>query len=297
MAEARIQAKGELFPAEVVSDMFTKVRGKSSIASLCGETPIPFNGMQTFTFSMDNEVNIVAENGQKPAGGITVEPVVIQPLKIEYGARISDEFLYASEEKQLDILTQFTDGYSKKVARGLDIMSMHGVNPRDGLVSSLIGTNSFDTNTGVAKVTYTAGSEESNLEDAIAALGEYDNTGYAISKKFGAALGKLKANGVRQFPEFALGGNPEALNGIPCSVNSTVSFGTNKDEVILGDFAGAFKWGYAREIPMEIIQYGDPDGTGKDLKNYNQVYLRAETYIGWGILLPAAFVRITGASA
>ena len=93
MAEARIQAKGELFPAEVVSDMFTKVRGKSSIASLCGETPIPFNGMQTFTFSMDNEVNIVAENGQKPAGGITVEPVVIQPLKIEYGARISDEFL------------------------------------------------------------------------------------------------------------------------------------------------------------------------------------------------------------
>lgn len=296
MAEANIQSKGKLFPEEVVSNMFSKVKGKSSIAALAAQTPIPFNGMQVMTFSMDNEVNIVAEGGQKPAGGITVAPVVIQPLKIEYGARISDEFLYASEEKQLDILTQFTDGYSKKVAKGLDIMTMHGINPRDNTESALIGKNSFDT-AGIAAVTYAAGSEESNLEDAIAALGDYDNTGYAISKTFGAALGKLKANGVRQFPEFALGGNPDALNGIPCDVNSTVSMGKLKDQVILGDFRTAFKWGYAKEIPFEIIEYGDPDGIGKDLKNYNQVYLRAETYIGWGILDKAAFVRIGGADA
>ena len=32
---------------------------------------------------------------------------------------------------------------------------------------------------------------------------------------------------------------------------------------------------------------------GKDLKAYNQVCLRAETYIGWGILDAAAFARIT----
>lgn len=290
-----VQEKGNLFPAEVVSDMFSKVAGKSSIATLSAQTPIPFNGMQTFTFSMDNEVNIVAESAAKPEGGIKVEPITIQPLKVEYGARISDEFKYATEEKQIDILAQFTDGYAKKVAKGLDIMAMHGVNPRDGTASTLIGTNSFDTNTGVATVTYAAGSEEDNLEDAIAALGDYDNTGYAMSKTFGAALGKLKANGVRQYPEFALGGNPGALNGIPCDVNSTVSFGTNKDYVILGNFGAAFKWGYAKEIPFEIIEYGDPDGAGKDLKNYNQIYLRCETYIGWGILDPAAFVRIVGA--
>ena len=40
---------------------------------------------------------------------------------------------------------------------------------------------------------------------------------------------------------------------------------------------------------MEIIQYGDPDNSGKDLKGYNQIYIRAEAYIGWGIL-----VDITG---
>lgn len=292
MAEANLQSKGNLFPVEVVSDIFSKVHGHSSIAELCGSTPIPFNGMQTFTFSMDNEVNIVAENAQKPAGGIKVEPVVIQPLKVEYGARISDEFNYASEDKQLDILAQFSEGYAKKIAKGLDLMAMHGVNPRDNAASTLIGTNSFDTNTGVATVTYTAGQEEEALEDAIAALGEYDNTGFALAKTFTAAMGKLKVNGVKQYPEFALGGMPTALNGVKCSVNTTVSAGTEKDVAILGDFASAFKWGYAKEIPFELIQYGDPDGTGKDLKNYNQVYLRAETYIGWGILDPAAFVRV-----
>ncbi len=293
---ATVLEKGTLFPAELVTDMYTKVKGKSSIAKLCAQTPIAFNGSQVMTFSMDSEVNIVAEGGQKPAGGVTVAPVVIQPLKVEYGARISDEFLYASEEEQLDILSQFADGYAKKVARGLDIMCMHGINPRDSKTSTLIGTNSFDTNTGVTKITYAAGTEESNLNDAIAALGEYDNTGYAFSKAFGAALGNVKENGVRQFPEFSLGGNPSALNGVPCDVNSTVAFGTAKDYVILGDFQNAFKWGYAKDIPVEMIQYGDPDGTGKDLKNYNQVYLRAETYIGWGILDPAAFARIAGAT-
>ena len=40
------------------------------------------------------------------------------------------------------------------------------------------------------------------------------------------------------------------------------------------------------------MEYGDPDNTGKDLKGYNQVYLRLEAYIGWGILDPDAFARI-----
>ena len=43
---------------------------------------------------------------------------------------------------------------------------------------------------------------------------------------------------------------------------------------------------------MEVIQYGDPDNSGLDLKGYNQVYIRSELYLGWGILEPANFARI-----
>ena len=79
-------------------------------------------------------------------------------------------------------------------------------------------------------------------------------------------------------------------------VNSTVSVtgaatGSDTDHVVVGDFANAFKWGYAMNIPLEVIEYGDPDGLG-DLKRTNEVVLRAEAFIGWGILDPASFARV-----
>lgn len=285
--------KGELFSPETVKDLFNKVAGKSSLAKLAGTMPVSFNGNEIFTFAMDNEVNIVAEGSPKPEGGVTVAPIKVVPLKIEYGARVTDEFIYASEEKQLEILKSFNEGYAKKVARALDIMAMHGVNPRTGEKSTLIGTNSFDTNAKVNVIGYSDVEIETNVETAIAAVNEaYDVTGMAMAKTFSSTLASLTVNGVKQYPELAWGANPGAVKGLSVDVNSTVSFGGSKDQAIVGDFANAFKWGYAKEIPLEVIKYGDPDQSGKDLKAHNQVYLRCETYIGWVILDPTAFSRI-----
>ena len=291
-----VMKKGELFAPEIVTDLFNKVAGKSTLAKLAGTIPVPFNGSEIFTFSMDDEVNIVAENAVKPAGAISMAPVKVVPLKIEYGARVTDEFMYATEEKQLDVLKAFNDGYAKKVARAIDIMAMHGLNPRTKEISALIGTNSFDTNTQVKKIAYDETKIEDNIEDAIAEVNEaYDVTGMAMSKSFSAVLAKLKVNGVKQYPELAWGANPGNVNGLAVDVNSTVSFNASKDMAIVGDFANAFKWGYAKEIPLEIIPYGDPDQSGKDLKANGQIYLRCETYIGCGIMDPTAFMRIEAA--
>ena len=81
------------------------------------------------------------------------------------------------------------------------------------------------------------------------------------------------------------------MNGLPVDFNRTVAVG-DTDQVIVGDFANMFKWGYAKEIPLEVIPYGDPDNTGVDLKGSNQVYLRAEVYLGWGILDEKSFARV-----
>ena len=78
-------------------------------------------------------------------------------------------------------------------------------------------------------------------------------------------------------------------------INKTVKNDTSKDVGIVGDFENAFKWGYAKQIPFEVIKYGDPDNSNKDLKGYNQVYLRAEAYLGWGILDGNAFARLVTA--
>lgn len=288
--------RGTMFDPELVTDLINKVKGRSSLAALCAQTPIPFNGLKEFTFTMDKEVDIVAEGGKKTEGGISLEPVTIVPIKFEYGARISDEFLYATEEEQIDILTAFNEGFARKVAKGLDIAAMHGINPRTGEASTVVGDNNFDSKV-TQKVDYTEATPDDNLEAAIALVdgSEGDVTGMALSKTFGAAMAKVKANNVKLYPEFAFGASPETLNGIRVDVNKTVSGTTAKDHGIVGDFQNAFKWGYSKQIPMEIIKYGDPDNSGKDLKGYNQVYIRAEVYLGWGILLPESFARIAEA--
>ena len=284
----------KLFDQELVTDLMTKVRGKSSLAALCAQTPIPFNGLKEFVFSMDNDIDIVAEGGKKTEGGITLEPVSIVPIKFEYGARVSNEFMYATEDAQIDILTAFNDGFAKKVAKGLDLAAMHGINPRTKAASAVVGTNHFDAKV-TQKVTYAEATPDENLEAAIALVdgSEWDVNGLALSKTFGAAMAKVKANGIKQYPEFSFGASPNTFNGMACDVNNTVSgAATAKDHAIVGDFQSGFKWGYSKEIPLEIIAYGDPDNSGKDLKGYNQVYIRAELYLGWAILVPEAFARI-----
>lgn len=285
--------KGSLFDPSLVTDLITKVKGKSSLAKLSAQTPIPFNGLKEFVFSMDSEIDIVAEGGKKTEGGITLAPMTIVPIKFEYGARVSDEFMTATEEAQLDILSAFNDGFAMKVAKGFDLAAMHGINPRTGTASEVVGTNNFDSKV-TQTVDYAADKPDDNLESAIAMVNgsDGDMSGMALSKAFGAAMAKVKANGIRLYPEFAFGASPESFGGIGVDVNSTVSGGTAKDHAIVGDFQNGFKWGYSKEIPMEIIEYGDPDNSGKDLKGYNQVYLRAEIYLGWGIMLPTSFARI-----
>ena len=192
-----------LFDAVLVKDLMNKVKGKSSLAVLSGQTPIPFNGLKEFIFSMDNEIDIVAENGKKSEGGITVDPVKIVPIKFEYGARVSDEFLYATEEEQLDILTAFNNGFAAKVAKGFDLAAFHGINPRTGGASTVVGTNHFDSKV-TQKVEYTKGTPDTNLDAAIAMVqgSDGDVTGIALSNAFGADMATVKENGVRQYPEF-----------------------------------------------------------------------------------------------
>lgn len=282
-----------IFSETLVADLMNKVRGKSSLAKLSAQEPIPFNGLKEFTFAMDKEIDIVAENGKKTEGGITVEPVTIVPIKFEYGARVSDEFMYAADDAKLQVLKAFNEGFAKKVAKGFDMAAFHGVNPRTGSASDVVGTNHFD-NKVTQTVPYAAATCDENLDAIIAAVqgSDGDVTGIALSNTMGADMAKIKVNGVRQYPEFRFGASPASLGGMAVDVNKTVYNGTVKDHVIVGDFQNAFKWGFAKQIPLEIIPYGDPDNSGKDLKGYNQVYLRAEVYIGWGILVPAFFGRV-----
>ena len=218
-------SRGNLFDPVLVKDLISKVKGKSSLAVLSAQTPIPFNGRKEFTFTMDSEIDVVAENGKKTHGGITLDPVTIVPIKVEYGARISDEFLYASEEEQLDILKSFNDGFAKKLASGLDIMAFHGLNPRTGEASAVIGGNHFDSKV-TQTVTYAAATPDANIETAIALVegSDGDVSGMAIAPAVRSALAAMtKQNGEKLYPEFAFGGKPANLGAHTLDINKTVA--------------------------------------------------------------------------
>lgn len=298
-----MSVNSQIYDKQLVTDLISKVKGKSSLAALGQQVPVAFVGNKEFTFTMDQDIDIVAENAAKSHGGITLDPITIIPIKFEYGARISDEFMYASDEQKIDYLTAFNDGFSKKLAVGLDLAAMHGVNPRSKVVSSLVSSYSFDTKVSNT-VNYSGSTPDANIEAAIALVegGDGDVTGMVISPTVRAALAAMtKATGEKLYPDFAFGGQPASLGGQRLSINKTVSQAVKADasataaivdQAIIGDFANKFKWGYAKEISFEVIQYGDPDNSGHDLKGYNQVYLRSEAYLGWAIFDAASFARI-----
>ena len=223
----------------------------------------------------------------------------ITPIKLEYSARVSDEFMRADEEYQLNVLEEFAEGAAKKFARALDLAAFHGVNPRTNADSAVVGDNNFDDKIENV-ITYASATPDDNLDAAIAAVtgAEKEVTGIAMSPTMGAAMAKVKVNGVVQYPEFRFGGKPQSFAGMGMDINNTVSKMPTSVETTsqayVGDFANAFRWGYATEMPVEVIPYGNPDNdtTAGDLKGHNQVLLRLEAFIGWGILDPDAFAVV-----
>lgn len=286
-----------LFKPELVKELISKVQGRSVLAKLSNQTPIPFNGVEQFIFNLEGNAQIVGEGEQKGAGKAVLTSKVIKPLKFVYQARITDEFKYASEAKQIEYLSQFADGFAKKIAEAFDIAAIHGLEPKGLTNASFKETNSFDGVVTGSVVTYAEDKVEENIETAVQTIvakgGEV--TGLALSPAAGQALAKIKVNGVAQYPEFRFGQNPDSFYGMKSDINktlTTVGSAEETDHAIVGDFQNRFKWGYAENIPMEIIEYGDPDGAGRDLKAYNEILLRAEAFIGWGILDADAFARV-----
>lgn len=293
---------GDLFPAETVREIYSKVKGHSTLARLSNQEAIPFTGKEEFIFNLDGNAQIVGEGEQKKDGQATLTSKVIKPVKIVYQARVTDEFQYAALEKQLQYMKAFIDGYSVKVAQAFDIAALHGLEPRSMTDASFKATNSFDGLLTDNTIVYNATTIEDDIDTAVQTIvtSDGDVSGLALSPQAAAALGKVEVNGVKQYPEFRFGQRPNSFHGMTTDVNKTLTMvreGAEKDHVIVGDFTDGFKWGYAENIPLEIIEYGDPDGLGRDLKAYNEVLLRAEAFIGWGIMLPESFARVVEAGA
>lgn len=299
MTEVNTLQAGTLFSPELVNELFSKVKGKSVLAKVSNQDPIPQEGLEYFVFDMEGNAQIIGEGEQVKAGKATAKPKVVKPYEIVYQSRVSDKFLKMSEKKKIDLLEKYNEGFSKKVAEAMDIAAIHGLEPKSMSDASFRATNSFDGVVSSNVVNYEKAKIEENINTAIRALKALggDANGILFSNQASQDMSEVKENNVVKYPQFQFGQTPEVFAGMKSdeTKNMIVTSGTNtaeKDHVIVGDFENSFKWGYSDQVKLEVIIYGDPDQTGRDLKAYNEVCLRTTAHIGWGILDEKAFARV-----
>lgn len=274
-------------PVSVATEITKKAKDTSTIAALSPAEPQLFLDKDYMVFNGSSEAEVVAEGAQKSSYDETLTPVVGKRFKVQTTTRVTSELKWADEDNQLEIIQNIQADQAKALGRVLDYVIYHAFNPKPK--TTLDGFTALST----SAVQVTASGDDVEDIDALAEAvsDEYDINGIAMSKTWAARLRKLRvpATGMRLYPEIPISLQVGNLDGIPAATSGTVNGrlitpGT-KVLAFLGDFS-LIKWGMVRDIWSEIIAYGDPDQTGKDLKAYNQIAYRTEAVYSYAILDP-----------
>lgn len=283
-------------PKEVAKGIITKARDASVIQTLSPSTPMLFKDVSHILFTKEPEAEFVEEGGQKSSMEAEFAPVPGKIHKAQVTVRMSDEVRWADEDSQLEIVDGIIDASSAAVGRALDYGVFHAVNPATGAgVPTMTALTA-----GAASVTATADAS-ADLDSLVEKINEdHDVSGIALSKAWANTLRKIRvqATGARLYPEIPLNLKAGTLDGIAAATSGTVNgrlaATPTKVLAILGDFS-LIKWGIVRDLGMEIIETGDPDGLG-DLKRMNQVAYRTEVVYSWAVIDPAGFAVLKAGS-
>jgi hypothetical protein len=219
--------------------------------------------------------------------------------------RFNEEVQWADEDYQLGVLQTLSEEGAAALARALDLGGFHGINPRAGTVAAGIvaGDRIASTTNAVEITTATLTTPDIVIEQAaglVIADGFIPN-GIAFDPTYSWTVATARyADGRKKYPELGFGANITSFEGLPAYSSSTVSglpeaSANTNIKAIVGQW-DAFRWGVQRNLPVELIRYGDPDGLG-DLKRQNQIALRLEVVYGWGIMDLDAFAKVTDAVA
>lgn len=258
-----------------------------------------------FTFTGTPKAELVGEGAQKSSEDGTPTKVTAKTYKVQITYRFSQELMYADEDYQTGIVDALVSNIATALSRALDLIAIHGINPKTGEIASSVSEYFDRPGNGINRVVSTA-NPQTDIETAAGYLQTYgyNATGIAFDPAYAGTLARKRDNDGRPlYPELGLGFNVENFQGLPAASSDTVS-GRQELEAsevsinaIMGDFR-AFQWGVAREVPLETIEYGDPDGLG-DLKRTNEIAIRGEAILGFAIFDTKAFSLISrlGASS
>ena len=215
--------------------------------------------------------------------------------KLSVTVRFSNEVQWADEDSQLQIVDAIVDKSAAALGRGLDYLVFHGLNPATGMAAT--GLTALTTGATTVTATTDPAADLDALADAVDP--GYSISGIGLSKAYASSLRKVrvKNTGLRMFPEIPINLNTGVVDGLAAATSNTVS-GTlaktaTKVLAVMGDF-NLIKWGIVRDINIETIETGDPDGLG-DLKRLGQVAYRAEVVYSYAVIDPKGFAVLKSA--
>lgn len=283
-----------LMPREIADGMVKKTLSTSTIAKLSAQEPMRFGKTDIITFNDLPRAQFVEENGDKESTSGSFGSVTAAPHKAQVTMRFSQEVQWADDEHQLGVLRTLASAGADALSRALDLGVFHRINPLNG---QAITTWTNYINATTKRVELGKGGSDPDADFRAAAgliINDLDTgvqvTGAAFDPKFSWSLANLMVKdgaGVTstpRYPQLGLGADVSSFLGVPVAVGSTVSglpeAADTKVRAIVGDFTGGIRWGIQKELPVELITYGDPDGQG-DLKRKNQIALRLEIVYGW----------------
>lgn len=276
-------------PTSVVSTVLNKAKDASTIAALSPSHPVKFDNETFLVFNPTTEAEVVAEGAKKSGTEISLTPVTAKRAKIVTTTRVSDELRWADEDNQLEIIDNIIKDQAEAIGRALDYIVYHAVSPKTG--AKLDGYTAL---TAGAQAVTAGDSLVDDIDAMTDKLINYNINGFAMSRKLASDLRKMRtaATGSRLYPEIPLSLRVGNIDGIPASVSGTVNGAkcatATKVLGIMGDFS-LIKWGMVRDMFSELIEYGDPDNAGSDLKNTNQVAYRTEAVLAYAVLDASGF--------
>lgn len=270
-------------PRQIADGMVRDVKTGSTVAALSGREAMRFGDVDIITFNDAPRAEFVEEGADKAATTASFGVVTAEPRKAQVTLRFNQEVQWADEDYQLGVLREVADAGKTALSRALDLGVYHRINPLTGNVISG-WSNYLNATTNRIEA---AGSPDLEVEGAVGLIigAQKSVTGVAFDPSFAWTLATQRyADGRKVYPELGFGTNVTAFNGLEVSVGDTVSgrpeAADTKVRAIVGDFRSGIRWGVQRELPLELIRFGDPDGQG-DLKRKNQIALRLEIVYGW----------------
>lgn len=283
-------------PTQRLDAWLGKVRGGSVVSALSSAIPMKFGPGESFVFDI-GEAEYVGEGQDKGATTVTKTTQTVDPFKFHKTIRFNQEVLWADEDHQLGVVNDILDQIQPALSRALDYGVIHGINPTGGAAVAAMTQKLASATNQVERAA--ADKPYANLDaaDALILADGYVPSSIAIDPAFASAFSSLRGTNSEQklYPNFRLSTEVSELDGHRASVSRTVgavgvAAVASKILGIVGDF-DSIRWGIQKQIGLELIQYGDPDGGG-DLKRKNQVAFRAEVVYGWGIADLDAFALI-----